>query len=76
MPAQSLRPKWVLRLEKFLMAPFQVSTAPSATTVSPLMLADRLLSLAQEAERSGLHRPAQRLLRLAYAVCNEKPAFV
>ncbi len=45
-----------------------------ASPVSPLMLADRLLSLAEDAERSGLHRPAERLLRLAYAVYDEKPA--
>ena len=44
------------------------------SSVSPLMLADRLLSLAEDAERSGLHRPAERLLRLAYAVYDEKPA--
>ena len=43
-------------------------------TVSPLMLADRLLTLAGDAERAGLHRPAERLLRLAYAVYDEKPA--
>ena len=41
--------------------------------VSPLMLADRLLSLAQDADRAGMAKPAQRLLKLAYAVCNEKP---
>ena len=45
-----------------------------SSSVSPLVLADRLLSLADDAERSGLHRPAQRLLRLAYALYNEKPA--
>jgi len=43
-------------------------------SVSPLMLADQLLTLAQNAERSGLHRPAARLLRLAYAVYDEKPS--
>jgi hypothetical protein len=39
------------------------------------MLADRLLTLAMDADRSGLHGPAARLLRLAYAVYDEKPAF-
>ena len=43
-------------------------------TISPLMLADRLLTLAEDAEKAGLHRPAERLLRLAYAVYDEKPA--
>jgi hypothetical protein len=38
------------------------------------MLADQLLTLAQDAERSGLHRPAERLLKLAYAIYGEKPS--
>jgi hypothetical protein len=42
-------------------------------TVSPLMLADQLLTLAQNADRSGLTRPAERLLKLAYALYEEKP---
>jgi hypothetical protein len=46
---------------------------PGVTQVSPLVLADRLLSLAQDADRAGFTRPAERLLRMAYAVCNEKP---
>jgi hypothetical protein len=41
--------------------------------VSPLMLADRLLSLAEDADRAGFFKPAERLLKLAYAVCDEKP---
>jgi len=41
--------------------------------VSPLVIADRLLSLAQDADRAGFTRPAERLLRMAYAVCDEKP---
>ncbi len=55
----------------------QLSAASGgALQVSPLVLADRLLSLAADAERSGLHRPAERLLRLAFAVYDEKPASV
>jgi len=42
-------------------------------TMSPLVLADRLLTLAQDAERAGFARPAARMLRLAYAVWDEKP---
>lgn len=45
----------------------------ASAQISPLMLADRLLTLAKDAELSGLHRPAERLLRLAYAVYDEKP---
>ncbi len=44
-----------------------------AICVSPLMLADRLLTLAQDADRAGFFKPAERLLKLAYAVCDEKP---
>jgi hypothetical protein len=46
---------------------------PGAEKVSPLVLADKLLSLAQDADRAGYARPAERLLRLAYAICNERP---
>ncbi len=58
------------------MPPHQLSVHASTDAtacVSPLMLADRLLSLAQDADRAGMAKPAQRLLKLAYAVCNEKP---
>jgi hypothetical protein len=55
-----------------MMNMIQIASA-SNEMVSPLMLADRLLTLAQDAQRAGLHRPAARLLRLAYAVYDEKP---
>jgi hypothetical protein len=45
----------------------------NAVQISPLVLADRLLSLAQDADRAGFAKPAERLLRLAYAVWREKP---
>ena len=45
----------------------------AACPVSPLMLADQLLTLAKDAERAGMRRPAERLLRLAFAVYDEKP---
>lgn len=47
---------------------------PPALRVSPLMLGDRLLTLAQDAERAGFFKPAERLLKLAYAVYDEKPS--
>jgi len=48
--------------------------APShPVTVSPLMLADRLLGLAQDADQAGLRRPAADLMRLAFAMYDEKP---
>ncbi len=48
-------------------------TQADAAHVSPLMIADRLLTLAKDADRAGLRRPAQRLLQLAFAVYDEKP---
>jgi len=50
-----------------------VAAPTPAFRVSPLVLADRLLSLAEDADRAGLRRPAARLLRLAYEVYDEKP---
>ncbi len=41
--------------------------------VSPLILADRLISLAQDADRAGYSESATRLLGLAYAVFDEQP---
>jgi hypothetical protein len=43
--------------------------AGAGTVVSPLML----LTLAQDADRAGFAKPAERMLKLAYAVWNEKP---
>lgn len=48
--------------------------AAKPTTVSPLMLADRLITLAQDADRAGYSRSATSLLDLAYAVFDEAPA--
>jgi hypothetical protein len=38
---------------------------------SPLMLSDRLIALAQDADRAGFAGTADRLVRLAYAVFDE-----
>jgi hypothetical protein len=40
---------------------------------SPLMLADRLLTLARDADRAGLPVAATRLVKLAFDVCDQKP---
>ena len=42
---------------------------------SPLVLADRLLTLAQEADRAGLRDCAARLLGLIDVVLEEPPTF-
>ena len=43
------------------------------TPISPLVLADRRIALAQDADRAGMRRSASRLLRLAERVCEEQP---
>lgn len=45
-------------------APIKTAPVPAAA-VSPLMLSDRLISLAQDADRAGLRAAADRLVRLA-----------
>ena len=45
---------------------------PHAQAFSPLVLADRLISLAQEADRAGLHDSAARLLGMMYAVLDDE----
>jgi hypothetical protein len=44
------------------------AAAPAFLAVSPLMLSDRLLTLAKEADRVGLRSAAQHLLHLASTV--------
>ncbi len=50
-------------------------TVPAAATppASPLVLADRLITLAEDADRAGFARTASRLVRLACKVMEEKP---
>lgn len=40
---------------------------------SPLVLSDRLLTLAEDADRAGLHEAAEHLLELASEVLDEAP---
>jgi hypothetical protein len=51
----------------------QVTETAKPIPVSPLVLADRLISLAQDADRAGYSQSASRLLGLAYAVFDETP---
>ncbi len=55
------------------MPPMYVSEAPFRGPVSPLVLSDRLLALAQDADRAGFTGTAERLLRLAHSVFDETP---
>ncbi len=42
--------------------------------VSPLILADRLITLAQDADRAGYAAAASRLVGMVYDVFDERPA--
>ncbi len=55
----------------------QPDDPPSTRAISPLQLADRLLALAQEADRAGLPHAARDLLQTAYRMCEVdlKPRF-
>ena len=41
--------------------------------ISPLVLADRLIALAQDADRAGHRKAAQLILRAAERVCEQPP---
>ncbi len=49
------------------------TTRAQSVQVSPLVLADRLIALAEDADRAGLRKAAGSLLRLAERVCEERP---
>ncbi len=46
---------------------------PSRRVVSPLMLSDQLMTLAQDADQAGLRPVAGDLLRLALRICENRP---
>ena len=47
-------------------------TRPQPFTVSPLSLADRMISLAQDADRAGYRDAAADLVNLVYAVLDQR----
>ena len=51
-----------------------VDTACHDVPASPLMICDRLIGLAQDAERAGYATTAGRLVRLATRIFDEKRA--
>lgn len=62
-------------MQRNLLAPSSSSASFSKRRCfSPLVLADELLTLAQEADRAGLHDSASRLIGLIYTVLDEDPA--
>ena len=58
------------------MSPHLFMNSPAAclpgTHFSPLILADRLISLAQDADRAGYRASADRLIGLVYAVLDDE----
>jgi len=46
---------------------------PAAPQVSPLVLSDRLITLAQAADRAGYTETAEQLVELACSVFDEAP---
>lgn len=48
---------------------------PDSAQISPLVLADRLIALAEDADRAGLRKAAGHIIRLAERVCEERPRF-
>jgi hypothetical protein len=42
-------------------------------SVTPLVLSDRLISLAEQADRAGMRRVAERILALACCILDEEP---
>ncbi|MBV9736060.1 MAG: hypothetical protein JO209_09125 [Acidisphaera sp.] len=57
------------------MSKIDVPTAPGdgAHVTSPLVLSDRLLALAEQADRAGYQSTADRLVMLAHHVLDEPP---
>jgi hypothetical protein len=56
------------------MAQLTASALPAGSSISPMVLAHRLLALAEDADRAGFVGTAERLLRLAHSVFDETPA--
>jgi hypothetical protein len=47
---------------------------PATHSFSPLVLIDRLITLAEQADRAGMDAAAGNLVRLAFSVGEEAPA--
>jgi hypothetical protein len=60
-------------MEKTSMHPLSAPVLLRQNIVSPLVLSDRLIALAEDADRAGYTGTAEQLLRLACAVLDEAP---
>jgi len=59
--------------EKILMNQLAAPVLPRRGAVSPLVLSDRLIALAQDADRAGYTGTAEQLVCLACTVFDEAP---
>ncbi len=57
----------------FALAAFSPAEPAASVVLSPLVLADRLITLAKEADRSGFVVTADRLVHLANAIWDNGP---
>jgi hypothetical protein len=55
------------------MPPPAMLDLPSPPSFSPLVLIDRLITLAEQADRAGMDQAAGHLVRLAFAVGDDGP---
>ncbi len=55
------------------MLQFRPAECPPPAPTSPLILSDRLLTLAENADRAGYQETAEHLIQLAYRVLDEPP---
>jgi hypothetical protein len=55
------------------MVPMSESRIRQFTTISPLTLSDRLITLAKEADTAGYAVTAEQLLKLAITIFDEAP---
>lgn len=67
----SSAPSPMVLTDRYMVRPPRKADRPM---VSPLMLTDRLISLAEDAERAGFPTVAGRLVRLAMRTCAPPPA--
>ncbi len=67
---QSLRPTYPARPPK---PPMRSPPMPRPPMPSPMVLSDRLITLAQDADRAGYAITAEHLVHLAHTVFEEPP---
>ncbi len=62
-----------MALNLFAPSAFPAGLLAGSAPLSPLMLADRLITLAQDADRAGLTEAASQIVGLVYSVLDTAP---